>query len=154
MSTLAIRFERALVSYLGTYTPSLSIYPGHNNGDQTVLPRAIVTVASGGGDLVRGAGVDQLEIEIQILIGTGEAGTVQAGFDNDPLVTLAGLADTFRGALRESRTQEMITSFSSDPYIAFTGIEYEGYKEGRDPERSLHGIVMNFRAWAALVSGN
>lgn len=150
MSLLAIRFEQSLVSYLSGEIPGLAIHPGHSNGDQTALPRMIVTVASGGGDLLKTAGVDQLEVEIQLIIGSGQAGREEG--DNDPILRLATLADAARGALQESSLSTVESALANiDPTIAFSGMEYEGHKEGRDAERALHGIVMSYRAWAGLV---
>lgn len=151
MSLLTIRFERSLVSYLQGEIPGLAIHPGHSNDDQTALPRMIVTVSSGGGDLVRGAGVDQLEVEIQLIIATGGAGVSEAGADLDPLVTLAKISDAVRGSLQESELPAVAASLSSDPTLAFSGMEYAGHKEGRDTERSLHGVVMSYRAWVGLL---
>jgi hypothetical protein len=152
MSLLSLRFERSLVSYLQGELPGLAIHPGHSNGDQTALPRMIVTAASGGGDLVKGAGVDQLEVEIQLLIATGGPGVSESGSDLDPLITLAKLSDGVRGALQESALSTVASSLSADPRIAFCGMEYEGHKEGRDPERSLHGVMLSYRAWAGLLA--
>ena len=152
MSLLSIRFERALVSYLSGEVPGIAIHPGHSNGDQTSLPRMIVTATSGGGDLVRGAGVDQLEVEIQLIIATGGAGVSEAGADLDPLVTLAKFSDGVRGALQESMLSEVASALGDDPSIAFSGMEYEGHKEGRDVERSLHGVILSYRAWAGLLA--
>lgn len=150
MSLLALRFEQSLVSYLAGEIQGLAIHAGHGNGDQTALPRMIVTVASGGGELVKSAGVDQLEVEIQILAASGEAGVRLAS--GDPVEQLATLADAVRGALQESALDAVESAIGGEyPSIAFSGLEYEGHKEGRDDQRALHGVVMNYRAWAGLV---
>jgi len=150
MSLLAIRLEKSLVSYLTDSLPGVTLLEGHRNEEQGPLPRVIVTVMSGGGDLVQGAGVDQLEVEIQLLIGSGEAGEREAA--GDPLEHLARLADTVRGALQES-AQETIEGHlaGEDAGVAFSGIEYTGHKEGMNQERKLHGVVLSYRAYCGLM---
>lgn len=147
MSLLTLRFETSLADYLKTMLPALAIHQGHRNGEQTELPRMIITAVSGGGDLIRNAGVDQLEVEIQILAASGEAGERLSG--GDPIEQLAGIADSVRGALHEGMLSDVEQAL--DPSIAFSGMEYEGHKEGRDDARKLHGVVLSYRAYCGLV---
>lgn len=150
MSLLALRFEKALAAYLEGEIHGITILEGHRNGEQATLPRMIVTALSAGGDLIKAAGVDQLEVEIQILMAAGEAGQRLGG--SDPVERLAAFSDAVRGALQESALDAVESALGEEePTIAFSGLEYEGHKEGRDDQRALHGVVMSYRAWAGLV---
>lgn len=150
MSLLTLRFEKSLVAYLQGEIPGVTIIEGHRNGEQAALPRMIVTALSAGGDLIKGSGVAQLEVEIQILMAAGEVGQRMGA--SDPVERLAALADAVRGALQESALEALENALGEqEPTLGFSGMEYEGHKEGRDEERSLHGVVMIYRAWVALV---
>ena len=145
MSQTSLLLESALVDRLASLLPDLTFHRGHSNDIQNELPRAIVTVAGGGGDLVKVAGIDALEVEIQILMSAGGV----ADLTGDPMPQLASFSDTIRGALQESELDALTTHLSiSTPGLLFVGMEYEGHKEGRDAERALHGIVLTYKAWA------
>lgn len=145
MSLLAIRFEQQLAEYLSDIE-GITIYRGHNNGEQTQIPRMIVTVASGGGELINVAGVDELEVEIQIIADSGEAGVLSSL--GDPVAYVGSICDQVRGMLQESVLDQVEAAFDT---ISFSGMEYTGHREGRDAEKSLHGIVMSYRAYAGLL---
>ena len=88
MSQTSLLLESALVDRLASLLPDLTFHRGHSNDIQNELPRAIVTVAGGGGDLVKVAGIDALEVEIQILMSAGGV----ADLTGDPMPQLASFS--------------------------------------------------------------
>ncbi len=156
MSLLATRLESSLCHHLGTILPGLPIYPGHSNDIVESLPRLICTIASGGGPLMQTAGVDQLSVEIQILATAGDTPE-----DPDPIATLARISDAVRSALCLDSLPTVLAAINAHATgpdtrairgLGLIGMEYEGHKEGRDPERALHGVILTYAAWAYLTA--
>jgi hypothetical protein len=154
MSLLAIKLENALCGYLRPLLPDFPLYRGHGNDDNDELPRAILTVTSGGGPLLLTAGVDELAVEILCLIAAGEINE-----EPDPSETLARVADVIRGAFALDNLGTIKAALNTPAVGAdvravrgfgLTGLEYAGHKEGRDAEKAQHGVVLNYTAWAQL----
>jgi hypothetical protein len=145
MSLPALQLENSLVAYLRPMLSGVAIHPGHSNEEQSALPRVIFSATSAGGDLSIGAGVDEIEIEITIITAIGSVNG-----DPDPVQTISMLAETIREklGLDQIDTLATILSFQAPPLV-LSGLEYEGQREGRDTQRAIHGLMLDYRAWVA-----
>jgi hypothetical protein len=147
MSLLATKFESAFATILDPLYPGIPVLRGHSNEDSNDLPRIILTVTSGGGNLLDD-GIDQLAVELQILVSAGDSSG-----DPNPVKTCAAMADLARSALSLDQLATIRTAINgSGNGIGLSGLEYLGHKEGRDPERGLHGIILSYTAWAHLTA--
>ncbi|MFZ4597819.1 MAG: hypothetical protein ACOYNN_04165 [Terrimicrobiaceae bacterium] len=153
MSFLATRLEAALCGHLRTILPGFPVYPGHSNEVMESMPRLVCTITSGGGPLMD-SGVDELAVEIQILTVAG-----QTTDEPDPVSTLARISDSIRSAFcldNLAALKVILNAPASGPDLrpvtglGLSGLEYTGHKEGRDPERALHGVILTYTAWAHL----
>jgi hypothetical protein len=153
MSFLAARLESAICIYLRTVLPGFPVYAGHSSEVMESMPRLICTITSGGGPLAY-AGIDECAVEIQILAPAGELLS-----DPDPVATLARISDAIRSALcldNLASLKAILNAPDEGPDerpvrgIGLSGLEYGGHKEGRDPDRALHGVILTYTAWAHL----
>ena len=147
MSLLSIAVEKSLVSYIKPMLSGIKISCGHSNETNNDLPRVIITATSAGGSYSQNAGIDELEIEIICLTSAGEFTA-----DTDPVATLAIIADQVRFAFSLPNLTDCLTALNTAGNIVFSGIEFESLKEGRDPERALHGVQIHLKAWAANLA--
>jgi hypothetical protein len=141
MMTLLL-FETTLSAYLAAALPDVPVLAGHSNDDMTALPRVIVTVSSSGGQLLHSAGVEQAELQILVLTSSGSVDG-----DDSPLETVASIADVIRALLAEGNISTVAPAIAETPGVGLCGLEYGGHKEGRDPDRALHGIDLGYTAW-------
>ncbi|MBU3720739.1 MAG: hypothetical protein FGM22_08285 [Burkholderiaceae bacterium] len=146
MSLLALKFEGALAGYLRAEIPGFSVYEGHGTDAMEDLPRLVVSVTSGGGGLLRDAGVDELSVEILGLISAADIDG-----DTSPALTLARATDAVRELLSLDNLSTVIEALQLTPGLLVTGVEYNGHKEGRDPEKAHMGVMLEFSAWAGLA---
>lgn len=142
MSLIALALETTLSSYVRALMPGFEVYPGHTAAKMDKCPRAIVTAISSGGPLVEGAGVEEIDVEILIVV---SALPDPAG-DPDPVVTLSSITDAVRSALSLDMLPTVKAAISG-----LDGLEFVKSGEGRDKEHAQHGILLNYTAWAHAI---
>jgi hypothetical protein len=63
---------------------------------------------------------------------------------------LSQISEMLRAALALDQLDVITSNLASfTSAVVLSGMEYEGQREGRDPQRAVHGLLLDYRAWVA-----